>query len=364
MKKIVTVVWQVLTCGQNGGDARPNPGQAYTLTRPSATLTRSRPLARPDGPSTGRIPSAASQAAEVSHPVGEGQEGGIVPRFLEDAGDGMSRTVNRQTSDEPWSSPLLGERDRARADVPASHPFIFKPGMPLATTVSILGASLILSCASVCRGALIAGWNFNNQATGTAPTSISADHGSGSLDLSGLSSSADAKIDGTSSGLNSGSDVAGNALALKGGTSEIENGKSIIFSLSMSGYKKLVLTYATVGTSTGFTVQNWNYSADGGANYISFASISVPTSYTTETVDFSSVSDLNNDSSILFELTVSGATGSTGSDHSDNIQFNADAVPEPPEWGAISALGLMGICGLREWRQRRCGEKLKSCPVK
>ena len=110
MKKFVTVVWQVLTCGQNGGDARPNPGQAYTLTRPSATLTRSRPLARPDGPSTGRIPSAASQAAEVSHPVGEGQEGGIVPRFLEDAGDGMSRTVNRQTSDGLWSSPLLGER--------------------------------------------------------------------------------------------------------------------------------------------------------------------------------------------------------------------------------------------------------------
>src|ERR1035437_5500521 len=165
MKKFVAVVWRTLTGGENGGDARPHPNQAYTLTRPSATLTRSRPLARPDGPSTGRIPSAASQAAEVSHPMGEGQEGGIVPRFLEDAGDGMSRTVNRQTSDEPWSSPLLGERARVRADVPASHPFIFKPGMPLATTVSILGASLILSCARVGRASVIFSQDFSGSST-------------------------------------------------------------------------------------------------------------------------------------------------------------------------------------------------------
>src|ERR1035437_9196874 len=117
MKKIIAVVWRKLTGGENGGHARPHPTHL------------------PRG------------------------EGGIVPRFLEDAGDGMSRTVNRQTSDEPWSSPLLGERARVRADVPASHSFIFKPGMPLATTVSILGASLILSCASMCHGAITYYWN-------------------------------------------------------------------------------------------------------------------------------------------------------------------------------------------------------------
>jgi hypothetical protein len=55
-------------------------------------------------------------------------------------------------------------------------------------------------------------------------------------------------------------------------------------------------------------------------------------------------------------------TAGSGSITMDN--FSIEAVPEPAEWGAISALGLMGICGLREWRQRRCGEKLKSCPVK
>ena len=123
MKKIIAVVWRTLTGGENGGDARPHPN----------------PLPR--------------------------GEGGIVPRFLEDAGDGMSRTVNRQTSDEPWSSPLLGERARVRADVPASHSFIFKPGMPLATTVSILGASLILSCVSVGRASVIFSQDFSGSST-------------------------------------------------------------------------------------------------------------------------------------------------------------------------------------------------------
>jgi hypothetical protein len=54
-----------------------------------------------------------------------------------------------------------------------------------------------------------------------------------------------------------------------------------------------------------------------------------------------------------FQIKALPASGATGSDHFDNIQFNADAVPEPPGWGAISALGLMGICGLSEWRQQR-----------
>ena len=123
MKKIIAVVWRTLTGGENGGDARPHPN----------------PLPR--------------------------GEGGIVPRFLEDAGDGMGRTVNRQTSDGLWSSPLLGERARVRADVPASHSFIFKPGMPLAITVSILGASLILSCVSVCQASLIFSDSFNYTAS-------------------------------------------------------------------------------------------------------------------------------------------------------------------------------------------------------
>jgi hypothetical protein len=225
----------------------------------------------------------------------------------------------------------------------------------------VAGIGLILSLVDSGKAGLIAYWDFSNQTYGPAPAAIAASDGAqtgtASIDLSHISASYDANIDVTTTTKN---EIAGDyteyALALKGGTSDNENGKSILFSLSMTGDKNLVLTYATERSSTGFTGQNWSYSTDGGASYTSFSSISAPGSYATETVNFSTVPAINNSSSVLFELTFSGATSSTGSDHLDNIQFNADpipAVPEPAESGTISALGLLGICVWHEWRQHR-----------
>ncbi len=225
----------------------------------------------------------------------------------------------------------------------------------------VAGIGLILSLADAGRAALIAYWNFSNQSYGPAPASIAASGGAqagtASIGLSHFSANGDANIDVTTTTKN---EISGDspeyALALKGGTGKAENGQSIIFSLSMTGDKNLVLTYATVGSSTGFTGQNWSYSDDGGATYVSFASIGVLSSYAIETVNFSSVPGINNCPSVLFEMTLSGATLSTGSDHLDNIQFNADpmpVVPEPAESGAVSALGLLGVCVWHEWRQHR-----------
>ena len=221
----------------------------------------------------------------------------------------------------------------------------------------------LICVTSLTKADLIADWNFNASFSGT---SISATHGLGTLDLSGLYNTSDATYSSSGgSGQNEySSDLSGGALYIQAGTKTgsiyPENGKSIIFSITTLGYQNIILTYAASGASTSFTTQTWSYSTDGGNSYsssgISGSPVSVPASYTTETVDFSSVTALNNDSSTVFiELTLSGATATSGSDHFDNIQFNGtlSLSPEPATWGAISALGLLGICGLREWRQKR-----------
>jgi hypothetical protein len=56
-------------------------------------------------------------------------------------------------------------------------------------------------------------------------------------------------------------------------------------------------------------------------------------------------------------LTLDGATSASGNNRFDNIQFDASPVPEPAEWGLICAVGLLGVCGLHTWRERRRSQR-------
>ena len=213
---------------------------------------------------------------------------------------------------------------------------------------------------SLTQASLIAYWNFNTSATAV---SGGAESGTASLDTSGA---ALADITGAGTTQNRvGSDTGSTPLRITpGGTTAGENGQYITFSLSMSGYQDLVLSYATTRTSTGFTDEIWSYSTDdstfaefatiNGASSIPLASNPTSSSYAVNTVDFSTASSPNNDSTIWIRLTLNNASGTTGADRFDNIQFNADAfvapVPEPAECGLISTLALLGICGVSIWR--------------
>ena len=99
------------------------------------------------------------------------------------------------------------------------------------------------------------------------------------------------------------------------------NGSSVVFRVPTSGYQNLILTYDTRGTATGFSTHDWAYSNDG-VSFTNFATITgrTSTTFSSQTVDFSSISALNNQPNVYIRLTVSGASG-TGNNRFDNVNI-------------------------------------------
>ena len=115
------------------------------------------------------------------------------------------------------------------------------------------------------------------------------------------------------------------ALAIEGTTN---NNKGIVFKFPTTGYEDLKLSYSTRGTAAGYNTHIWSYSTDGST----FTTIDTKTgrnstSFTTQTVDFSSVSTLDNQSFVYVKVIVSGATGNPGGNNRfDNIKFVGTAL--------------------------------------
>jgi len=155
------------------------------------------------------------------------------------------------------------------------------------------------------------------------------------------------------------------------------------FTTSTLGYDAITLSWSQTSSSTGPTVFALLYSTDGstflsvaGSGVVDGGSISgnsysvgtsswvsgSKSSHTVISFDLSSTSGVNNDSTLYFRLVTSSSPQTSGTDRVDDFAVNGALmpIPEPAAWGAISAAGLLAICGFRVWRQRRCGEKLKS----
>ncbi|MDP1660671.1 MAG: hypothetical protein Q8L55_02045 [Phycisphaerales bacterium] len=222
---------------------------------------------------------------------------------------------------------------------------------------TVFAALAIASLAGAAQADLIASWSFNNiPAIGTAGTpvalgitSIAATDGSGTASLAGWNGNID---DFAGSTINAyGADVAGASLSLISGGSAAPfpgNGGSVTFNASLTGFENPVITYATRGTSTGFSIVQFAWSTDG-VNFTDFGAAysATTTTFFLVTYDLTAINALDGVASATFRLTFSGATSSSGNNRLDNFQINAAAIPTP------SAAALMGMGLLASARRRR-----------
>ena len=194
---------------------------------------------------------------------------------------------------------------------------------------ALLTAWLALAgSAGVAHADLISYYNFNNNLpSGTVATfPRTPAQGNGSLTFVG-GAPANAVFFGGTTVNAVGTDPAGNSLAIQNGTAGANNGSFQQYQLSTLGFRNLVLSYATQGTSTGFNNQSVSYSTNG-TTFINVASpFAIPTSFATRTVDLSSITALNDQASVFIRITNSGGsnTSAAGNNRFDNVQFNAAA---------------------------------------
>jgi hypothetical protein len=125
---------------------------------------------------------------------------------------------------------------------------------------------LLVASAPVALADELAVWNFND-------SNLNVDHGNGTLSSSfnavnilfGAGTTNNARL----------GDIAGQALSLQGGTGTANNGRHLTINVSTLGFSDIVVSFATLGTSTGFNSNQFQYSLDG-TTFVNFGPPYVP----------------------------------------------------------------------------------------
>lgn len=202
---------------------------------------------------------------------------------------------------------------------------------------------LLVVSAPVALADELAVWNFND-------SNLIVDHGSGTLSsnfnavniLFGAGTTNNARL----------GDVAGQSLTLQGGTGTANNGRHLTLNVSTLGFSNIVVSLATLGTSTGFNSNQFQYSLDG-TTFVDFGPAYVPPSaFGALPLVFSlaGIAGLDDNPNAAFRIVFNGASSSTGNNRIDNIVVDGSAVTGVPEPASVILLlsGLSGLYGVRK----------------
>jgi hypothetical protein len=195
-------------------------------------------------------------------------------------------------------------------------------------------------------GTVIAGWDYQtttNTNGGTAvlaapatPKTFKSNAGVGTMYLDGTNGSSDwlpteltgfggtgINATGTAAGGNGLDPVATGitSLALVNNTA---NGKAGTFKFSMTGLQGVTLSYATRGTSSGFTTQRWAWSNDATTWTDIEAVGSITTNFALKSL--ASLTALDGATEAYLRVTFSGSTGSSGNNRLDNVLLLSNPV--------------------------------------
>jgi hypothetical protein len=107
------------------------------------------------------------------------------------------------------------------------------------------------------------------------------------------------------------------------------NGNSLILNAATTGFKNIILSYATRYTATGFKTQTIDYSIDGinfiNKTLIDLANDNVNT-FVLKTIDFSGDAGVANNPNFKIKITVAGASNASGNNRFDNIRLSGAAL--------------------------------------
>ena len=124
------------------------------------------------------------------------------------------------------------------------------------------------------------------------------------------------------------------------------NGAIGTWSVPTTGFKDIEISWAQRGTSTGYNSRTFEYSLDGGANWVgvpfSGDSGALPSSWATVNIDLTSVSGLDSNADAQFRLIYDGASSGSGNNRWDNFYVEGTVIPEPTSM-VLFAGGLLAI---------------------